>query len=88
MRVMRNDRQVSSATALRRCTSGFGASDRAPGAVQTIQNDLGRPGGRRASSRRFGGAMSPSRWACFRAALRARRMASAFSRALRSDGFS
>ena len=32
--------------------------------------------------------MSPSRCAYLRAALRARRMASAFSRVLRSDGFS
>ena len=32
--------------------------------------------------------IKPSRWACFLAALRARRTASAFSRVLRSDGFS
>ena len=55
---------------------------------QQTQNDLGRPTGRRASSRRLGLGISPSRWACFRAAFRARRIASAFSRFLRSDGFS
>jgi hypothetical protein len=32
--------------------------------------------------------IKPSRWASFLSALRARRMASAFSRVLRSDGFS
>jgi len=47
-----------------------------------------RPTAPRVSSRRLGVGMSPSRWACLRAALRARRMASAFSRVLRSDGFS
>src|SRR5437879_2749996 len=36
----------------------------------------------------FGAAMRPSRWACLRASLRARRTASAFSRVDRSDGFS
>jgi hypothetical protein len=51
------------------------------------QNDLG--GGRRGEgSRFFGMGIKPSRCASFRAALRARRMASAFSRVLRSDGFS
>jgi len=53
-----------------------------------IQNDLGRATGRRSSSRRLGLGIRPSRWASFRAAFRARRMASDFSRALRSDGFS
>jgi hypothetical protein len=52
------------------------------------QNALGRARGRRASSRRLGAGMRPSRCACFRASLRARRMASAFSRVLRSEGFS
>src|SRR5262245_24779707 len=58
---------------------GFGA---------LAQNDLRGPARRGASSRRLGIGIRPSRWACFRAALRARRTASAFSRVLRSDGFS
>ena len=66
----------------------FGSAEPPGGTSQKTQDDLGRPNGRRASSRRLGGGISPSRCACFRAALRARRMASAFSRALRSDGFS
>src|SRR6516164_3148738 len=43
---------------------------------------------RGAGSRFFGMGSKPSRCACFLAALRARRMASDFSRVLRSDGFS
>src|SRR6516225_6231147 len=43
---------------------------------------------RRTSSRRFGVGIRPPRWALFRASLRARRIASAFSRVLCSDGFS
>src|SRR5205823_14007382 len=46
-------------------------------------------GARRGAAYRFLGiGIRPSRWACFLAALRARRMASAFSRFLRSEGFS
>jgi hypothetical protein len=41
-----------------------------------------------AASFRFGMGISPSRWASFLAALHARRIASAFSRVLRTDGFS
>jgi hypothetical protein len=64
-------------------------AERAPAAPsQETQNGLERAMGRRASSRRLGLGISPSRWACFRAAFRARRIASAFSRFLRSDGFS
>jgi hypothetical protein len=55
--------------------------------LQQAQN-LGGGARRGASSRFFGMGIKPSRWACFLAALRARRMASAFSRVLRSDGFS
>src|SRR5262245_50280854 len=50
------------------------------------QNDLGSRA--RAGSRRLGSGIKPSRCASFLAALRARRTASAFSRVLRSDGFS
>jgi hypothetical protein len=60
----------------------------APRYSQQTQNDLGGADRRDASSRRLGLGIKPSRWACFLAALRARRMASAFSRVLRSDGFS
>src|SRR5262249_16354473 len=52
-----------------------------------IQN-LGSGARRGAGSRRLGMGIRPSRWASFLAALLARRMASAFSRVLRSDGFS
>ena len=54
---------------------------------QQTQN-LGSGGRRGAGSRFFGMGIKPSRCACFLAALRARRIASAFSRVLRSDGFS
>src|SRR5262249_1304079 len=54
---------------------------------QQTQN-LGGGARRGAGSRRLGIGIKPSRWACFLAALRARRTASAFSRVLRSDGFS
>jgi hypothetical protein len=50
--------------------------------------NLGDGARRGAASRRLGMGIKPSRWASFLAALRARRMASAFSRVLRSDGFS
>src|SRR5215471_8850323 len=50
--------------------------------------NLGGGARRGAASRRLGMGIKPSRWASFLAALRARRMASAFSRVLRSDGFS
>src|SRR3989442_194523 len=52
------------------------------------QNDLGGGARRGAASRRLGIGIKPSRWASLLAALRARRTASAFSRVLRSDGFS
>src|SRR5215475_6644354 len=52
------------------------------------QNDLGSRARRGAGSRRLGSGIKPSRCASFLAALRARRTASAFSRVLRSDGFS
>ena len=47
------------------------------------------PGWRGPAKRGFGlgAAISPSRMACLRAALRLRRTASAFSRVLRSDSF-
>ena len=54
---------------------------------QQTQNDLGSRA-RRGAGSRLGIGIKPSRCASFLAALRARRMASAFSRALRSDGFS
>ena len=60
------------------------AQERVP---QQTQN-LGSGARRGAGSRRLGMGIRPSRWASFLAALRARRMASAFSRVLRSDGFS
>src|SRR5262249_20213219 len=50
--------------------------------------NLGGGARRGAASRRCGMGIKPSRWASFLAALRARRMASAFSRVFRSDGFS
>src|SRR5262249_24357836 len=50
--------------------------------------NLGGGARRGAASRRLGMGIKPSRWASFLAALRERRMASAFSRVLRSDGFS
>src|SRR5262249_32429758 len=52
------------------------------------QNNLDSGARRGASSRRLGMGIKPSRCASFLAALRARRTASAFSRVLRSDGFS
>jgi hypothetical protein len=55
---------------------------------EQTQNDRGGGARRGESSRFFGIGIKPSRWACFLAALRVRRMASAFSRVLRSDGFS
>ena len=55
--------------------------------AQQTQN-LGGGGRRGAASRRLGMGIRPSRWASFLAAFRARRTASAFSRVLRSDGFS
>jgi hypothetical protein len=55
--------------------------------LQQTQN-LGGGGRRGAASRRLGMGIRPSRWASFLAAFRARRTASAFSRVLRSDGFS
>ena len=54
---------------------------------QQTQN-LGGGARRGAASRFLDIGIRPSRWACFLAALRARRMASAFSRVLRSEGFS
>ena len=54
---------------------------------QQTQN-LGSRARRGAGSRRLGIGIKPSRCASFLAALRARRTASAFSRVLRSDGFS
>jgi len=61
--------------------------ERGAGTCSQQTQNLG--GARRgAASRRLGIGIKPSRWACFLAALRARRMASAFSRVLRSDGFS
>jgi hypothetical protein len=81
---------LSSFFGRKRVARGLSDSPNAPpqGTSQQTQNDLDRPTGRRASSRRLGLGISPSRGACFRAALREHRMASAFSRFLRSDGFS
>jgi hypothetical protein len=53
-----------------------------------MAQNLGGGARRGAASFRFGMGIKPSRWASFLAALRARRIASAFSRVLRSDGFS
>jgi len=64
------------------------ADEHAARGSQQTQNDLAGGARRGESSRFFGIGIKPSRWACFLAALRARRMASAFSRVLRSDGFS
>jgi len=64
------------------------ADERAARYSEQTQKDLGDGARRGASSRFFGMGIKPSRWASFLAALRARRMASAFSRVLRSDGFS
>src|SRR5262245_34055480 len=64
------------------------ADERAARYSEQTQNDRGGGARRGASSRFFGIGIKPSRWACFLAALRVRRMASAFSRVLRSDGFS
>jgi hypothetical protein len=64
------------------------AHERAARCSRQTQNDLGGGARRGEGSRFFGIGIKPSRWACFLAALRARRMASAFSRVLRSDGFS
>src|SRR5262249_27273835 len=58
-----------------------------PSLNPSAQN-LGGPARRGGASRRLGIGIKPSRCACFLAALRARRTASAFSRVLRSDGFS
>jgi hypothetical protein len=58
------------------------------GATFDLDQGRGRAMPGRAGSRRFGAGRRPSRWACLRAALRARRTASAFSRVFFSDGFS
>lgn len=72
------------------------AADTGPGTPAAIRqltvldedDGAGRMPGRGARGFFFGAAISPSRWASFRAALRERRTASDFSRARRSDGFS
>ena len=53
--------------------------------MRSKTQNLGGCARRGAGSRRLGMGIKPSRCACFLAALRARRMASAFSRVLRSD---
>src|SRR5262249_34906863 len=79
-------------TAEGRCIAGsepqVDADGRAARYSEQTQNGRGGGARRGESSRFFGIGIKPSRWACFLAALRVRRMASAFSRVLRSDGFS
>jgi hypothetical protein len=68
---------------------GSNSSGRATDEPLSQQTQNLRGGARRgAASLRLGMGIKPSRWASFLAALRARRIASAFSRVLRSDGFS
>jgi len=62
--------------------------ERGAGTCSQQTQNLGSGARRGAGSRRLGIGIKPSRWASLLAALRARRMASAFSRVLRSDGFS
>src|SRR5262249_16511097 len=70
------------ASAVRLCIT------RKEGACSRQTQNLCAPARRDDGSRRLGMGIKPSRCACFLAALRARRTASAFSRVLRSDGFS
>ncbi len=68
---------------------GSNSSERATDERLSQQTQNLRGGARRgAASLRLGMGIKPSRCASFLAALRARRIASAFSRVLRSDGFS
>jgi hypothetical protein len=73
------------------CLSVFTSTGRPPAVLPRWTGAvpyLGLTRRSRVSSRRLGVGISPSRCACLRAAFRARRIASAFSRVLRSDGFS
>jgi len=67
---------------------GSNSSERATDERPSQQTQNLRGGARRAAASFRFGMGTPSRWASFLAALRARRITSAFSRVLRSDGFS